>query len=80
MLTIEKFYFSYEAAAPYVTGSSDGTDLNIQFIGAEEESLNIKISMRGREDFRKLIQHIYDVGIGMLESSDPAQARYTVSD
>lgn len=80
MLTIEKFYSSYEEAAPHVTGSSDSTDWHINFVPAADEGVYIKIVMRGREDFRKLIQQIYDVGMGMLEASDPAQARYPVSD
>ena len=70
MITIEKFYFSYEEAAPLVSGGSDGTDWNIQFIGRHEEALNIKIVMSGREDFRKLIEQIYDIGIGMLEAGE----------
>lgn len=67
MLTIEKFYFSHDEVEQSLSGGADGTDWHINFLSVDGESVNIKIVMRGQEDFRKLIQSIYDIGMGMLE-------------
>jgi hypothetical protein len=73
MITIEQFYFNYKEASSHITAGSDGTDFYIEFHGAEGPSLCV--TMRGRDDFRRLISHIHDMGIGLVHVSEESEAR-----
>lgn len=74
MLTIEKFYFSHKEAASHITGGGNSLDYSITFVGSEEDgAVNITIRVRGKEEFRKVIQQIYDIGIGLV--SLPSQVK-----
>jgi hypothetical protein len=65
MVTIEKFYFNFNEAASHVTVGGDSTDYYLEFVGSGDAPVNIKITMRGRDEFGKLIQLIYSMATGL---------------
>lgn len=69
MITIEKFYFDAEEAIENICGGSYSDDYHITFVG-ESGELNIEITVRGAEEFKKVIQNIYDLGMGLTGEHD----------
>lgn len=70
MISLEKFYFSFEEAEGTITGGSDGLDYHISFVPREEEGLHITLRMRGKDDFRKLMAYLTDLGAALLSDKD----------
>ena len=75
MLTIEKFYFTFKEAASHVTMSANSVDWTLEFVGAEDAPVSIAIRMRGKEEFRKLLEHIHSMGIGILGLGESTNER-----
>lgn len=73
MLTIEKFYFKASEAQQSLTMGSDSTDYSMNFLGVSEHDsrVSLKITVRGREEFRAFIEHLHRVG--MFLSRDRAE-------
>lgn len=83
MITFEKFYFNFEdEAATHVTVGACGDDWSIEFIGSEDAPVSLVIRMRGRDNFRKLIEQINSMGLGivqMRESETSSASPYSSS-
>jgi len=77
MLTIEKFYFTFTpTVAEHILVDGDGRDWSIEFIGEPNDApVSVKITIRGRKNFRQLLKHIHRMGMGLLRSHEtPAVA------
>lgn len=70
MITLEKFYFGFDEARGHITGGADGIDYNLTFVPTDGEDVYIRITMRGRENFRQLLKHINDLGSGLIQCGE----------
>lgn len=62
MLTIERFYFSAADASGKITAGSDGTDYSLEFHGGEGEGPALRLTVRGRDEFRRVLGTIASLG------------------
>jgi hypothetical protein len=67
MTTIERFFFDFESASTVVTVGANGVDYHLALTGTDEDPLSIQITVRGKEDFKKLIKQISEMAEGICE-------------
>jgi hypothetical protein len=69
MTRLERFVFNHQEIADHITTSSDSTDFCLEFVGDEDCGLGFCLTVRGRDEFRKVITQIHTMGIGLLDAA-----------